>query len=242
MLVAWSSPRSSAPVAWSAATTPTGRCPCEVVERCLANAVRSPSAGFSQGWDFLVLTDAGRARRVLDGHDRRPARRATPGWRHTGGAGAHRCASRDKDAYLDRYAAPDKGWTDRDEARWPVPYWDVDTGMAALLILLTAVDEGLGGLFFGVPPDHHDAVNEAFGIPAGRRIVGVVVHGVCRSRARGARACAGTGAAVARWPTGAVSAWQVRTRETPARRWGVHPLAARSTTRHGPTHDHPASP
>ncbi|NUR17224.1 MAG: nitroreductase family protein, partial [Dermatophilaceae bacterium] len=30
--------------------------PREVVERCLANAVRSPSAGFSQGWDFLVLT------------------------------------------------------------------------------------------------------------------------------------------------------------------------------------------
>ena len=49
-----------------------------------------------------------------------------------------------KDAYLERYAQPDKGWTDRDEARWPVPYWDVDTGMASLLMLLTAVDEGLG--------------------------------------------------------------------------------------------------
>ena len=44
-------------------------------------------------------------------------------------------------AYLDRYAAPDKGWTDRDESRWPVPYWHIDTGMAALLILLTATDE-----------------------------------------------------------------------------------------------------
>jgi carbon monoxide dehydrogenase subunit G len=33
---------------------------------------------------------------------------------------------------------PDKGWTDRDEARWPVPFWQIDTGMAALLILLTA--------------------------------------------------------------------------------------------------------
>src|SRR3712207_6969015 len=26
-----------------------------------------------------------------------------------------------KDAYLDRYAEPDKGWTDRDETRWAVP-------------------------------------------------------------------------------------------------------------------------
>ena len=64
----------------------------------------------------------------------------------------------DKAAYLDRYAEPDKGWTDRDESRWPVPYWDVDAGMAALLMLLTAVDEGLGACFFGVPPERIDRV------------------------------------------------------------------------------------
>ena len=58
-----------------------------------------------------------------------------------------------KAAYLDRYAEPDKGWTDRDEARWPVPYWYVDAGMAALLILQTAVDEGLGACFFGIQAD-----------------------------------------------------------------------------------------
>ena len=58
------------------------------------------------------------------------------------------CCS-DREAYLERYAAPDKGWTDRSESRWPVPYWDIDTGMAALLMLLTATDNGLAGLFFG---------------------------------------------------------------------------------------------
>ena len=52
-----------------------------------------------------------------------------------------------KSVYLDRYASADKGWTDRDEAHWPVPYWDIDTGFAALLIHLTAVDQGLGVLF-----------------------------------------------------------------------------------------------
>ena len=81
-----------------------------------------------------------------------------------------------KDAYLDRYAEPDKGWTDRDESRWPVPYWDVDAGMAALLMLLTAVDEGLGACFFGVPPERVDAFRAAFGVPddvpAGRLRVG----------------------------------------------------------------------
>ena len=82
-----------------------------------------------------------------------------------------------KDAYLDRYAEPDKGWTDRDEARWPVPYWHVDTGMAALLILQTAVDEGLGACFFGIPGEHVDAFREAFGVPADHVPVGAITVG-----------------------------------------------------------------
>ena len=56
-----------------------------------------------------------------------------------------------KDAYLDRYALPDKGHTDRSDAFWPAPYWDIDTGFAALLMLLTVVDAGLGACFFGAP-------------------------------------------------------------------------------------------
>jgi len=54
-----------------------------------------------------------------------------------------------KAAYLDRYAEPDKGWT-TGRARWPVPYWDVDCAFATMAMLLTAVDEGLGALFFGI--------------------------------------------------------------------------------------------
>ena len=150
--------------------------PREVVERCLANAVRSPSAGFSQGWDFVVLAEGGErdafwaATTDADG----PPDRWLDGIRKA--PVLVLCLSH-KDAYLDRYAAPDKGWTDRDEARWPVPYWHVDTGMASLLILLTATDEGLGSLFFGVPPGRHGAVHDAFGIPPSRTIVGVVSMG-----------------------------------------------------------------
>jgi hypothetical protein len=58
-----------------------------------------------------------------------------------------------KQAHLDRYAEPDKGWTDRSGAHWPAPCRDIDTGMAAMLMLLTAVDAGLGALFVGVPPE-----------------------------------------------------------------------------------------
>ena len=83
----------------------------------------------------------------------------------------------DKAAYLDRYAEPDKGWTDRDEKHWPVPYWDIDTGMASLLIMLGAVDQGLASCFFGVPPQHQAAVKRAFSIPGRLSIIGVMSLG-----------------------------------------------------------------
>ena len=73
------------------------------------------------------------------------------------------CSS--KAAYLDRYAEPDKGWTDLDEARWPVPFWHMDAAMASLLILLTAVDEGLGACFFGIPPEHDRATRDGLRHP-----------------------------------------------------------------------------
>jgi len=150
--------------------------PDDVVTRLLEHAIRAPSAGFSQGWDFVVLREA--ADRDLFWAVTSDADREPDAWlRGLRTAPLLVLCLSDKEAYLDRYAAPDKGWSDRDEARWPVPYWDVDTGMAALLVLLTAVDEGLGACFFGVPPDRHDAVLAAFGVPAGRRPVGVVSIG-----------------------------------------------------------------
>ena len=138
--------------------------PREVRERLLAHALRAPSAGFSQGWAFLVLETAEERARywaATTGGER------PDGWlTRMSRAPLLVVPLSHKAAYLDRYAEPDKGWTDRDEARWPVPYWDIDTGMAALLMLLTAVDEGLGACFFGVPPERTSSFREAFGVPA----------------------------------------------------------------------------
>jgi nitroreductase len=83
----------------------------------------------------------------------------------------------DKATYLDRYAEPDKGWADRDENRWPVPYWDIDTGMAAMIMLLAAVDAELGACFFGVPPDRWPGLRAAFAVPTGLTPVGVISLG-----------------------------------------------------------------
>jgi nitroreductase len=49
--------------------------------------------------------------------------------------------------------------------------------MAALLILQTAVDEGLGACFFGIPAEHTGSFREAFGIPADHEPVGAITVG-----------------------------------------------------------------
>jgi nitroreductase len=152
----------------------------QVRDRILRNALHAPSAGFSQGWAFLVLETA--ADRELF-------------WRSTGAGEPDDDAEPNpwldglrrapllvvplshRDAYLDRYAEPDKGWTDRAEDRWPVPYWHIDTGMASLLMLLTVVDAGLGACFFGIPPEHHGSFRAAFGVPDPYVPIGAIAIG-----------------------------------------------------------------
>ena len=141
----------------------------ETIDLILHNAVRCPSAGFSQGQAFLVLTGTDLARF----------------WTVAGEATYESVQTAplvivpfsSKRIYLDRYARPDKGWTDRDESRWPVPFWHIDTGMAALLILLTAVDLGLGAVYFGITPEEDGPFRTAFGIPGDHEPIGAIAIG-----------------------------------------------------------------
>ena len=146
-----------------------------VLDELLDLAVRAPSAGYSQGWHFLILDDITSIQTFWDA----TAENGPPnGWlaRLQTAPALIICLS-DKTAYLDRYAEPDKGWTDRDEARWPVPYWDIDTGMATLLVLLGAVDRDLGACFFGVPREHWPALRTAFAVPDRLTPIGVISLG-----------------------------------------------------------------
>ena len=133
----------------------------------MRNAQRAPSAGFSQGWAFLVLEGAEQTQTYWDAVG--PTDAEAFRWQDLFKAPLLIVCLSNKHAYLERYAEADKGWTDRSEAHWPAPYWDIDTGMAALLMLLTAVDAGLGALFFGVPPEKIAALRETFGVPPSYR-------------------------------------------------------------------------
>ncbi|ASW53337.1 nitroreductase family protein [Plantactinospora sp. KBS50] len=150
--------------------------PADVLERLLEHALHAPSAGFSQGWGFLVLESA--ADRDRFWATTTPDELAGSGWL----AGMRRAPvivvpHANKSAYLDRYAESDKGWADRDEGRWPVPYWQIDTGFAALMMLLTAVDEGLGACFFGIPPERVDPFRVEFGVPDRYGPIGAITIG-----------------------------------------------------------------
>ncbi len=147
-----------------------------VVERILQNALHAPSAGFSQGWAFLLLDTAADIERfwVAATPDEAGLDSWLAGMRNAPVIVVPMSCKR---AYLERYAQPDKGWTDLDESRWPVPYWDVDTGMAALLMLQTVVDEGLGACFFGIAPAQVPGFRGAFGVPDDYLPIGAVSVG-----------------------------------------------------------------
>ena len=82
-----------------------------------------------------------------------------------------------EDDYHDRYRRPDKLLDDGSEVEWRVPWWWVDAGKSIMLLLLAAVDEGLGAGLFGLVGDANDGLRELLGMPADLEIVGVVTIG-----------------------------------------------------------------
>lgn len=146
--------------------------PRETVDRILDMARRGPSAGFAQGLEFLVL-DTPESVATFWETTRDPAF----GWEAETveqGPTVLILPLPDATRYLERYAQPDKVAFGMDRAEnWPVPFWDVDASMAAMLILLAAVDEGLGGWFFGITYGER-ALLDRFGVPGHLRPIGIV--------------------------------------------------------------------
>lgn len=147
--------------------------PPAALDQVCAAALRVPSAGFTQAVSLLVLTSA----------EQCAAYWAAAAEHETSWLAGMQTAPvlimvwTSRDSYLDRYAEPDKGWTDRDPDRWPAPYWYVDAGMAVLAMLLTATDQELGSCFFGVPANRTERIRDTFGVPPDQLSVGVVSLG-----------------------------------------------------------------
>ncbi|CAN5636022.1 hypothetical protein BH10ACT1_BH10ACT1_26450 [soil metagenome] len=140
-------------------------------------ARRAPSAGNSQGTAFLVLDGPDATARYWDVTLPEP-RRSGFRWPGLVAAPVLVVVAVDADAYVGRYAEPDKvatGLGASPEA-WSVPFWWVDAGAAAEHLLLGAVDVGLGACLFGLF-DHEPAVAATFGVPPGWRLVATIALG-----------------------------------------------------------------
>lgn len=149
--------------------------PRAVLLRVLEVARHAPSAGFSQGFDFLVLDEP----EQLDWFYEVTNHPSFP-WEDEELADHAPClvlALSNKQAYLDRYSLPDKApFGLQKEEAWAVPFWDIDTAMAAMLILLAAIEEGLGALFFGLVWGQAELL-QTLGVPASCNLIGVIALG-----------------------------------------------------------------
>jgi nitroreductase len=151
--------------------------PEDVLHRVLDAARHAPSAGFSQGFDFIVLT----SREELDWFyrttDDPTDPESYPGREPDVAPVCIVLPFANKRLYLERYSQPDKIEFGMDkEESWPVPFWTVDTAMAILMILLAAVDEGLGAWYFGITRGEDELLRE-LAVPAGCLLLGVIALG-----------------------------------------------------------------
>jgi nitroreductase len=162
-----------------------------LVDEMLDLARHAPSAGYSQGLHFMVLS-GGALQRF---------------WRTTGAEEWFKSTQQgvllapvvvlplaDPTAYTSRYTEDDKaGHGLHDAGNWEVPFWLTDAAMAVENLLLLAEDRGLGALYFGLFRNARVALDE-FGVPAhllqvgavalGRRAADDEVSGSARVRAR----------------------------------------------------------
>ncbi len=150
--------------------------PDAVIDDLIDLARRAPSAGNSQGSDFVVLTGDDVTR--LWDVTLPLSRRGDFAWPALLSAPVLIVAVADPRRYLDRYSEADKSTAGlgETESAWAVPYWTIDTAMATMTLLHAAVDRGLGALFFGLF-DHTEAVKATFGLPDAVEPIGAVALG-----------------------------------------------------------------
>jgi nitroreductase len=150
--------------------------PPEVLEELIDLASRAPSAGKTQGWHLVVLAGEQTAR--FWDISLPPERRSGFRWQGLLRAPVIALALCDPNAYVARYAEPDKARSGLGESTtaWPTPYWTVDGSMALMTLLLAAEDRGLGALLFGV--FHGEAeLRTALKIPRDLQILGAIALG-----------------------------------------------------------------
>ncbi len=146
----------------------------ETVDRLVELARHAPSAGFTQGQAFVIVTDPQMRKQIarLCGEEEYDTSGYGP-WLSQAPVQVIPCTS--EEAYHRRYNEPDKKAPGEEEIEWPVPYWHMDVGCAVMVLLLAVVNEGLAAGFAGA--FDLDGLRSLLGIPAEWTPVGVIPIG-----------------------------------------------------------------
>lgn len=152
----------------------SGGPPSDEVRVLCAEALRAPSAGFSQGTHLVLMTEGD----LTDFWSRSGAaewfEKRAPG---VLGATAVVLVCGDRQAYLDRYSEADKAGLGLGEAdAWTIPYWLTDAAMVAENLLLLVEERRWGALLFGLFENQARYLRE-LGIPDSVFCIGAVAIG-----------------------------------------------------------------
>ena len=119
-----------------------------VIDRIVELTRHAPSAGFTQGQSFIVVTDPETKKAIAATcEEEEYVQRGFAPFVSKAPVLLIPCTS--EAAYHRRYQEADKVNADGAEIEWPVPYWFMDIGCAVMIALLAAVDEGLASAFVG---------------------------------------------------------------------------------------------
>jgi nitroreductase len=147
----------------------------EAVSSLLELALHAPSAGFSQGWAFVVVTKDDLKRQIGELQGEKDYYASSRFHKFVSEAPTLIVACTSEKIYHDRYQEPDKLQEDGTEIEWPTPYWFFDIGCACMLIFLAAVNQGLASAFTGV--FRVQQMKQLLGIPDHFHPVGVISIG-----------------------------------------------------------------
>ncbi len=147
-----------------------------VVDGLLTAALRAPSAGHTQGREFLVLEGPAETSAYWQATTDQSWRDGSRRFAALSRAPVVILVFADPEAYVARYREPDKARTDGVEVEWVVPFWFVDAAFATMNLLLAATDRGIGAAFLGNFRGE-DRLRSALGVPERLRWLGAVLLG-----------------------------------------------------------------
>ena len=120
----------------------------QVVDRIVQLTRHAPSAGFTQGQSFVLVTNPELKKAIAETcQEEEYVKSGFAPFISKAPVLLIPCTS--EAAYHRRYQQPDKVDEAGNEIEWPIPYWFMDIGCAVMVALLAAVDEGLVTAFVG---------------------------------------------------------------------------------------------